>query len=97
CDLQVMSLASYHCSTPGRVLYFGPAGAPGGPLAAAFDLAPLCPLNVRVGANSPNLCPTMSSVTNSFINCRPLCTRNVCPIKSGTTVQSRDQVLIGSR
>src|SRR5215831_3303739 len=39
----------------------------------------------------------MSSVTKSRINCRPLCTRNVCPIKSGTIVQSRDQVLIGSR
>ena len=28
-----------------------------------FFLLPACPLNVRVGANSPNLCPTMFSVT----------------------------------
>ena len=31
---------------------------------SAFSaFVPECPLNVRVGANSPNLCPTMFSVT----------------------------------
>src|SRR2546423_1015402 len=38
----------------------------------------------------------MSSVTNTLENWRPLCTRKVKPMKSGTTVQSRDQVLIGA-
>src|SRR5439155_3756199 len=33
-------------------------------LGAYFFLPPECPLNVRVGANSPSLWPTMSSVTN---------------------------------
>src|SRR5437763_14729279 len=31
------------------------------------------------------------------MNCRPWWTRNVTPTNSGTTVQSRDQVRIGSR
>src|SRR5688500_5508791 len=53
--------------------------------AAAF-LLPLCPLKVRVGANSPSLCPIISSVTNNFMKCRPLWIRNVWPMKSGTTV-----------
>src|SRR5262249_1821037 len=77
----------YHCSTPGSV-YFA---------AAALALPPLWPLNRRVGANSPSLWPTMSSVTYSFMNCRPLWTRKFTPTNSGTMVQSRDQVLIGSR
>src|SRR4051794_12591927 len=60
-------------------------------------LPPECPLKIRVGANSPSLCPTMSSVTYSFMNCRPLWTRKVWPTNSGTMVQSRDHVFIGSR
>src|SRR5262245_778243 len=63
---------------------------------AAF-LPPECPLKIRVGANSPSLCPTMSSVTYSFMNCRPLWIRKVWPTNSGTMVQSRAHVLIGSR
>src|SRR5262245_8042159 len=39
----------------------------------------------------------MSSVTNNFMNCRPLCTKKLQPMKSGTIVQSRAHVLIGSR
>src|SRR5713226_1667622 len=58
--------------------------------AATFALTPLCPRKIRVGANSPSLCPTMSSVTNSLMNCRPLWTRKLWPMKSGTIVQSRD-------
>src|SRR5262245_23856785 len=86
-----MSLASYHCSTPGSIYpsslyYFG----------AALALPPLWPRNVRVGENSPSLCPTISSVMKTLMNCRPLCTRKVCPMNSGTTVQSRAQVLSGS-
>src|SRR5436309_1145259 len=64
---------------------------------AALPLPPLCPLNVRVGENSPSLCPIMSSVTYVFRKRRPLWTRNVTPMNSGMIVQSRDQVLIGSR
>src|SRR5882724_3714602 len=53
-----------------------------------------CPLNWRVGANSPNLCPTINSVIYTGINLFPLCTANVCPTKSGVTVERRLQVLI---
>src|SRR5262249_9299229 len=63
---------------------------------AAF-LPPECPLKIRVGANSPSLCPTMSSVTYSFMNCRPLWIRKVWPTNSGTMVQSRAHGLIGTR
>ena len=38
----------------------------------------------------------MSSVTNTFMCSLPLCTMNVCPTNSGTIVQARAQVLIGS-
>src|SRR5437016_5573948 len=48
------------------------AGGAGAPAAAALERPPLCPLNTRVGANSPSLCPTISSVTYSFMNWRPL-------------------------
>ena len=37
--------------------------AAGAPAAAVFLSEGVWPLNVRVGANSPSLCPTMSSVT----------------------------------
>src|SRR4030095_11305685 len=53
-----------------------------------------CPLNWRVGANSPSLCPTMNSVIYTGINLLPLCTANVCPTDSGVTVERRLQVLI---
>src|SRR5262245_22453031 len=39
----------------------------------------------------------MSSMTNSRMNCRPLWMRKVWPTNSGTMVQSRAHVLIGSR
>src|ERR1022692_4244162 len=88
-----MSLASYHCSTPGSLhcFYFAGAAAP------TRALPPLWPLNMRVGENSPSLCAIMSSVTNSFVKFLPLWIMNVWPMKSGTIVQSRAQVLIGSR
>src|SRR3954451_22761374 len=65
-------------------------GAPG---PAAF--LPLCPRNIRVGENSPNLCPTMSSCTNTRRNLFPLCTSNVCPTNSGMIVHARAQVFSG--
>src|SRR6476620_9522322 len=80
--------------------YFGPpppAAAAAAAAAACLALPPLWPLKVRVGANSPSLCPTMSSVTYTLRNCLPLWTRNVTPTKSGWIVQSRAHVLIGSR
>jgi hypothetical protein len=57
-------------------------------------LSPEWPWNVRVGANSPSLCPTMFSVTNTGTNFRPLCTANVSPTASGVIVLRRDQVLM---
>src|SRR5581483_6721581 len=50
--------------------------------------------NVRVGANSPSLWPTMFSVTYTGMNFLPLCTASVWPTKSGLIVDRRDQVLI---
>src|SRR5262245_6276591 len=51
-----------------------------------------CPLNVRVGENSPSLWPTMFSVTYTGMNFFPLCTAMVCPTNSGRIVERRDQV-----
>src|SRR5947209_6024396 len=70
------------------------AGAPGpAPPGLAAFLSPVWPWKVRVGANSPSLCPTMFSVTNTGMNLRPLCTAKVWPTSSGTMVDRRDQVL----
>src|SRR6478736_9424010 len=55
---------------------------------------PGCPLNVRVGENSPSLWPTMFSVTYTGTNFFPLCTAIVCPTISGITVERRDHVLM---
>ncbi len=63
----------------------------GGRLVAAL-LPPVCPLNVRVGANSPSLCPTMFSVTYTGTNFLPLCTAMVWPTNSGKIVERRVQV-----
>ena len=51
-------------------------------------------LELRVGANSPSLWPTMFSVMYTGMNFLPLCTAKVWPTISGTTVDRRDQVLI---
>src|SRR3954469_21987416 len=51
-----------------------------------------CPRKVRVGANSPSLCPTIASVTNTGTCLRPSCTAIVCPSMSGMIVERRDQV-----
>src|SRR6185312_9254455 len=68
---------------------FGAAPAPTRPLRS-----PEWPWNVRVGANSPSLCPTMFSVTNTGTNLRPLWTAKVSPTASGMIVLRRDQVLM---
>src|SRR5699024_927750 len=54
---------------------------------------PAWPLNNLVGANSPSLCPTISSVTNTGTCLRPSCTANVCPTNEGNMVERLDQVL----
>src|SRR6185295_757253 len=55
---------------------------------------PLWARNVRVGENSPSLCPTMFSVTYTGTNLLPLCTAIVCPTISGRIVERRDHVRI---
>src|SRR6185436_12857948 len=74
--------------------YF-PAGAGFDPAASASRV-PGWPRNWRVGANSPSLCPTISSVTYTLMNVLPLWTRNVMVTNSGEIVDRRDHVLIGS-
>src|SRR5579875_825913 len=54
----------------------------------------MCPLKVRVGANSPSLCPTMPSVMNTGTCLRPSCTAIVWPTMSGMIVERRDHVLM---
>src|ERR1700728_398344 len=49
---------------------------------------------VRVGANSPSLCPTIDSVMNTGTCLRPSCTAIVWPSIAGTIMDRRDQVLI---
>src|SRR5258707_80786 len=72
------------------------AAPPAGATPAAFSSAAFTPwpLNDRVGANSPSLCPIICSVTYTGMNFFPLCTAIVCPIMSGTIVERRDHVLI---
>src|SRR5207302_8757186 len=53
---------------------------------------PACPRKSRVGANSPTLCPTIDSVTNTGTCLRPSWTAMVCPTISGKIVEVRDQV-----
>jgi len=73
-------------------------GLPACPSYAGFELFSVAaftewPLKVRVGENSPNLCPTMFSVTYTGINFLPLCTPKVWPMNSGLIVDRRDHVL----
>ena len=63
------------------------------PLILVFR-SPEWPWKVRVGENSPNLCPTISSVTKTGINFFPLWTAKVNPTISGTMVDRLVQVLI---
>src|SRR5699024_1960580 len=59
-----------------------------------FRSSLMWPLNVLVGANSPSLWPTMFSEMNTGTCLRPSWTANVWPMKSGMTVDRRDQVLM---
>src|SRR3981189_2303697 len=93
------------CGCSSAMAYaFGAAGAapppaagaapPAGAAPAAFSSAAFTawPLKVRVGENSPSLCPIICSVTYTGMNFLPLCTAMVWPIISGTIVERRDQV-----
>ena len=48
---------------------------------------------MRVGANSPSLCPTIDSEMKTGTCFLPSWTAIVCPTISGKTVEVRDQVL----
>src|SRR5436305_3142988 len=54
--------------------------------------SPEWPRNVRVGANSPSLCPTICSEMKTGTCLRPSCTAIVCPTISGKIVEVRDHV-----
>src|SRR5262245_77015 len=53
---------------------------------------PAWPRNIRVGANSPSLWPTIDSEMNTGTCLRPSCTAMVWPTISGKIVEVRDQV-----
>src|SRR5215471_17192962 len=78
----VDSMSEAHLAPPG----------PGPDAGLATFFSAEWPEKVRVGANSPSLWPTMFSVTNAWMNFRPLCTAKVCPTNSGRMVDRRDQV-----
>src|SRR5256885_4762046 len=86
--------AAAGAAAPGALAPGGPRRSP--PTASSVRL-PTAEwlLKMRVRANSPSLCPTMFSVTYTGTCCLPLCTAIVRPMKSGTIVERRDQVLIG--
>src|SRR2546422_7527515 len=97
------SINAFCVCTSAMTYAFGAAGAaagaappPAGAGPAAFSSVAFTPwpLNERVGANSPSLCPIICSVTYTGMNFFPLCTAMVCPIMSGTIVERRDHVLI---
>jgi hypothetical protein len=86
-----MCCACFHYHVPFRDLpayllsYFSPV---------VRFVIPLWARNVRVGENSPSLCPTIFSVTYTGTNLLPLCTAIVCPTISGRIVERRDHVRI---
>jgi len=73
------------------------AHRPSAAYSVASTLLVECPLNVRVSENSPSLCPTISSVTNTLLKIFPLWTIKVNPTNSGIIVHLLAQVFIGSR
>src|SRR5262245_34131589 len=86
-----MCCACFHGHVPLRYLpacpwrYFSPV---------VRFVIPLWARKVRVGENSPSLCPTIFSVTYTGTNRLPLCTAIVCPTISGRIVERRDHVRI---
>src|SRR3990170_5189912 len=108
-DTRMYLATAFASIGPLRPRYRGVAGAAGaagvapGVAAGATPVvrsaaAPVpWPLKVRVGENSPSLCPTICSVTYTGMCFRPSYTAMVCPTISGSTVLRRDQVLITRR
>jgi hypothetical protein len=93
--LQPNHLFIADCTLPAADYY-----APGGFAATVVDFSAtlvVCPLKIRVGANSPNLWLTMFSETYIGMNFFPLCTATVKPTISGVIVERLDQVLITVR
>src|SRR2546422_1010159 len=90
----VCTLAMAYAFGAGAAAAGAAAPPTGAAAAAALSSAALTawPLKVRVGENSPNLCPIICSVTYTGMNFLPLCTAMVWPIISGTIVERRDQV-----
>ena len=62
-------------------------------IATAPPSVPECARKVRVGANSPSLCPTIDSEMNTGTCFRPSWTAIVWPTISGKIVDILDQVL----
>src|SRR6185312_3544996 len=58
------------------------------------SLPPECERKVRVGANSPSLCPTIDSEMKTGTCFLPSWTAIVWPTISGKIVEARDQVLV---
>src|SRR4029079_11624462 len=56
--------------------------------------SPEWPRKVRVGANSPSLCPTIASVTKTGTCLRPSWTAIVWPSMAGTIMERLDHVLM---
>ena len=70
-------LAGRHADVTGDGL--GEHGLPSYFSAVDFSVCEPCARKVRVGENSPSLCPTMFSVTYTGMNFLPLWTASVCP------------------
>src|SRR5690606_31340654 len=93
----VPSSSSFASGCTGRSREAGRHRNAGRPFYLAFarlSSFPPWPLKVRVGANSPSLCPTMFSVRYTGMNLFPLWTASVWPTNSGVIVELRAHVLI---
>src|SRR5439155_18320728 len=90
----VCTLAMAYAFGAGAAAAGAAAPPTGAAAAAALSSAALTawPLKVRVGENSPSLCPIICSVTYTGMDFLPLCTAMVWPLMSGTIVERRDQV-----
>src|SRR3989344_1110933 len=62
----------------------------------SFWILPPWRVNLRVSENSPNLCPTISSVTVTSTKSLPLCTPKTYPTISGAIEEALDHILITS-
>jgi hypothetical protein len=70
---------------------------PHSPYLELFFLVILWKTLFRVFENSPNFCPTISSLTLKGIKIFPLCTRNSFPTSFGSIIDRRDQIRLFSK